>query len=100
MIRLHVASLYPGLSVRSVDGFQGQEREAVIISMVRSNKKGQLGFLTDLKRINVAVTRARRHVTIIADCLCCGKDPFIKSLFEHANQFGIVKSAAEYEGIL
>lgn len=93
-----MGALFPGLSVRTVDGFQGQEREAVILSLVRSNKKGELGFLKDRKRINVSVTRARRHLALVCDSNCIRGDQIMKSLIDHANSYGIVKSAAEYEG--
>ncbi len=57
----------PGVEIKSVDGFQGGEREAVVLSLVRSNYKGNLGFLKDDRRLNVAVTRAKRHVAVICD---------------------------------
>ncbi|MBL4846526.1 MAG: AAA family ATPase [Planctomycetes bacterium] len=56
-----------GLSVRSIDGFQGQEREAVIVDLVRSNFAGQVGFLSDTRRLNVAFTRARRLLLVVGD---------------------------------
>ena len=56
-----------GLSVRSIDGFQGQEREAVVLDLVRSNAEGRLGFLADTRRLNVALTRARRFLLVIGD---------------------------------
>ncbi|HBP21884.1 MAG TPA: hypothetical protein DEA08_29385, partial [Planctomycetes bacterium] len=56
-----------GLSVRSIDGFQGQEREAVVLDLVRSNQEGRLGFLADIRRLNVALTRARRFLLVIGD---------------------------------
>ena len=52
----------PGLEIDSVDGFQGREKEAVVISLVRSNPKGEIGFLADVRRMNVAMTRARRKL--------------------------------------
>uniref|UniRef100_A0A1I8F709 Ubiquitin carboxyl-terminal hydrolase 14 n=1 Tax=Macrostomum lignano TaxID=282301 RepID=A0A1I8F709_9PLAT len=61
------------VEVRSVDGFQGREKEAVIISLVRSNRKGIVGFLSEHRRLNVAVTRARRHLCVIGDCDTVGR---------------------------
>jgi regulator of nonsense transcripts 1 len=58
---------HPGISIRSVDGFQGQERELIIFSAVRSNDVGQLGFLEDDKRMNVLLTRARRGLIVIGN---------------------------------
>ncbi len=57
----------PEVQIKSVDGFQGGEREAIVLSLVRSNYKGNLGFLKDDRRLNVAVTRARRHVALICN---------------------------------
>jgi len=59
---------FPKLEIRSVDGFQGGEREAVVLSLVRSNESGGIGFLKDDRRLNVAITRAKRHVAVICDC--------------------------------
>ena len=59
---------HPGISIRSVDGFQGQERELIIFSAVRSNDLGQLGFLDDDQRMNVLLTRARRGLIVIGNC--------------------------------
>ncbi|KTW26261.1 uncharacterized protein T551_03560 [Pneumocystis jirovecii RU7] len=58
---------YPQIEINTVDGFQGREKEAIIFSLVRSNEKGEVGFLVDKKRLNVAITRPKRHLCIIGD---------------------------------
>lgn len=85
-----------GVEVRSVDGFQGQEKEAIVLSLVRSNNSRQVGFLSDYRRLNVAVTRARRHVAIICDSDTVGSDKFISGLLRYANDNGEVRSAEDY----
>jgi predicted DNA helicase len=70
------------ISVNTVDGFQGQERDIIIISLVRSNEQGQIGFLRDLRRMNVAITRARMKLIIIGDVETLTKHKFYKRLHE------------------
>ncbi|XP_009074723.1 PREDICTED: DNA-binding protein SMUBP-2, partial [Acanthisitta chloris] len=96
MLREHLCHSHPELEIKSVDGFQGREKEAVILSFVRSNKKGEVGFLAEERRINVAVTRARRPVAIICDSHTVGSQPFLRRLLEHLTQHGQVRSAFEY----
>jgi ATP-dependent RNA/DNA helicase IGHMBP2 len=69
-----------GVEVDSVDGFQGREAEAVVISWVRSNPAGELGFLADLRRANVALTRARRQLWMVGDSATLGAEPFFARL--------------------
>ncbi|CAL5218349.1 g9 [Coccomyxa viridis] len=83
------------MEVSSVDGFQGREKEAIIISMVRSNDSGKIGFLADQRRMNVAVTRARRHCCLICDSECVGKDAFLGRLVQYFETNGAYLSAAE-----
>jgi AAA domain/R3H domain len=87
------------LQVRSVDGFQGQEREAVVLSFVRSNASKEVGFLADHRRINVAVTRAKRHVAIVADSDTVSSDPFLKRLIEYMHAHGVIRSAMEFDEV-
>ncbi|MEW6745729.1 MAG: IGHMBP2 family helicase [Planctomycetota bacterium] len=86
---------HPGLEIDSVDGFQGREKEAVVISLVRSNPRGEVGFLADHRRLNVAVTRARRHVTLIGDSATIACDPFLARLVDYCQQNGEYRSAWE-----
>ena len=71
------------LSVNTVDGFQGQERDVIIVSLVRSNNDGQIGFLRDLRRMNVAMTRARSKLIIIGDHETLAHHEFYKKLYEY-----------------
>jgi superfamily I DNA and/or RNA helicase len=70
----------PLADVSTVDGIQGREKECIIISLVRSNKKKEIGFLKDWRRMNVAVTRARRMLVMIGNGDCVSKDEYIGSL--------------------
>ena len=70
------------ISVNTVDGFQGQERDVILVSLVRSNAEGQIGFLRDLRRMNVAITRARMKLIILGDVATLTKHPFYKKLWE------------------
>ena len=71
------------ISVNTVDGFQGQERDVILISLVRSNAEGEIGFLRDLRRMNVAMIRARMKLIILGDVKTLTKHPFYKKLYSH-----------------
>ena len=71
------------ISVNTVDGFQGQERDIILISLVRANDEGQIGFLRDLRRMNVAITRARMKLIILGDASTLTRHPFYKKLYEY-----------------
>lgn len=71
------------ISVNTVDGFQGQERDVIIISLVRSNDDGQIGFLRDLRRMNVAITRARMKLIILGNVATLTRHPFYQRLYEY-----------------
>jgi superfamily I DNA and/or RNA helicase len=78
----------PGLEIDSVDGFQGREKEAVVLSLVRSNAEGEIGFLADVRRLNVALTRARRKLLVVGDSATLSALPFYRRLFEHFEALG------------
>lgn len=71
------------ISVNTVDGFQGQERDVILISLVRANDEGQIGFLSDLRRMNVAITRARMKLIILGDTTTLARHPFYAKLFRY-----------------
>ena len=85
------------VEVASVDSFQGREAEAVVVSTVRSNDRRAVGFLADVRRANVAVTRARRHVAIVGDSVTVGSDPFLRRLLVHVRANGVTAPANEYK---
>lgn len=84
-----------GLDIDSVDGFQGREREVIVISAVRSNAAGEVGFLADRRRLNVAVTRARRKLVVVGDSATLSADEHWRALFDHAIAAGAYRSAFE-----
>lgn len=84
------------MEISTVDGFQGREKEAIIISMVRSNSKKEVGFLSDRRRMNVAVTRARRQCCLVCDTETVSGDKFLKGLIEYFEEHGEYLSASEY----
>ena len=87
----------PGLEIDSVDGFQGREKEAVVLSLVRSNQEGEVGFLGDVRRMNVALTRARRKLLVIGDSATLSSHPFYQSLFSYFESIGAYHSVWEEE---
>lgn len=78
------------LTVNTVDGFQGQERDIILISLVRSNDGGDIGFLRDLRRMNVAITRARMKLIILGSSETMTSHPFYKKLYEYVGQLKVV----------
>ncbi|MFI5363310.1 MAG: AAA domain-containing protein, partial [Elusimicrobiota bacterium] len=86
----------PGLEIGSVDGFQGREKEAVILSLVRSNEGGQIGFLGDMRRLNVAITRARRCLIVIGDGATIGRNQVYEKFVAHADSLDAHRSSYEW----
>jgi ATP-dependent RNA/DNA helicase IGHMBP2 len=87
--------LYRLITINTVDAFQGQERDVIVISFVRSNEKGEVGFLSDIRRSNVAMTRARKRLIMIGDSATLSSHPFYMKLLDYVQQEGFYKSAFE-----
>jgi ATP-dependent RNA/DNA helicase IGHMBP2 len=85
----------PELEIGTVDGLQGREKEAVVVSLVRSNEQGEVGFLAELRRLNVALTRARRHLTVVGDSATLAHDDGLRGLVDHLQQHAVYRSAFE-----
>ncbi|MBX9853263.1 MAG: IGHMBP2 family helicase, partial [Cytophagaceae bacterium] len=84
------------VSVNTVDGFQGQERDIIYISLVRSNDRAEIGFLNDIRRMNVAITRAKKKLVVIGDSGTLTKHSFYKEFLNYIDSIGAYKSAWEY----
>ena len=91
-------SAYPvsELAVKTIDGFQGEERDIIYISLVRSNPDSEIGFLSDIRRMNVALTRAKKKLVVIMDTATIGNHPFYKAFIEYCESHNFYKSAWEY----
>ena len=94
---LRQQSTYDHLEIDTVDGFQGREKEAVVISLVRSNTTGEIGFLADQRRMNVAMTRARRKLIIIGDSATLASDDFFSRLLDWLESINGYHSAFEFQ---
>jgi len=84
------------IAVNTVDGFQGQERDVIYISLTRSNRKGEIGFLGDTRRMNVALTRARFKLVVVGDSATLGEHPFYRDFLQYAEEVGAYRSAWEF----
>ena len=96
---LHAPDLQPyaaKVTINTIDSFQGQERDIVYISMVRSNAEGTIGFLSDTRRMNVAMTRARKKLVVIGDSATLSRLSFYTDFIGYAEQIGAYKSAWEF----
>jgi superfamily I DNA and/or RNA helicase len=84
------------VEIDTVDGFQGREKEAILLSMVRSNDQGEIGFLADTRRTNVAMTRAKRKLLVVGDSATLGNHPFYASMLEYFESAGHYRSVWEF----
>ncbi|RKO97084.1 P-loop containing nucleoside triphosphate hydrolase protein [Caulochytrium protostelioides] len=83
VLKDRVLDEFPAVEISTVDGFQGREKEAILLSLVRSNDTGEVGFLSDTRRMNVALTRARRHLCVVANGACIGsRNAFLAQMVE------------------
>ncbi len=90
--------LSPAVEIDTIDAFQGREKDAVLLSTVRSNADGQIGFLRDLRRMNVAITRARRHLFVVGDGATLARDDYYQAFIDHAESLGGYRSAWSWPG--
>jgi superfamily I DNA and/or RNA helicase len=84
------------IAVKTIDGFQGEERDVIYISLVRSNTECEIGFLSDIRRMNVALTRARKKLVVIMDSATIANHSFYKAFLEYCEKNSFYKSAWEY----
>jgi ATP-dependent RNA/DNA helicase IGHMBP2 len=84
------------ISINTIDSFQGQERDIVYLSLTRSNTDGVIGFLSDVRRMNVAMTRARKKLVVIGDSATLSRFSFYSGFIDYANQHNVYKSAWEF----
>lgn len=84
------------ITIDTVDGFQGQERDLMLLSMTRSNDRGEIGFLSDKRRMNVALTRAKRKLIVVGDSSTLAQHPFFDSLLRYVEENGSYKSVWEF----
>lgn len=83
-------------TINTVDSFQGQERDVVYISLVRSNEKNEIGFLKDYRRMNVAMTRAKKKLVVVGDSSTLGNDVFFQKFLEYVEEKGAYRTAWEF----
>ena len=86
-----------GLRISTIDSFQGQEKETIIVSLVRSNDDGDIGFLKDYRRMNVAITRAKEQLFVIGDSATIGADAFYNAFLTYIEQHGTYRTVWEFE---
>ena len=89
-------AINPIVTINTIDGFQGQERDIVYLSLVRSNPKSEIGFLSDFRRMNVAMTRARKLLVVVGDSATIGNTPFFSAFLDYVEKHGKYQTAWEY----
>ncbi|MBV9079896.1 MAG: hypothetical protein JO102_02115, partial [Elusimicrobia bacterium] len=94
--KLRMMCMEKGVEIGSVDSFQGREKEVVILSLVRSNDTGEVGFLDDTRRMNVGMTRARRLLIVIGDSGTIVRHPFYKDFLDYIDRLDAHRSAYEW----
>lgn len=92
---LKIKSMQERLTIDTIDGFQGQERDLILISLVRSNSRGEIGFLSDTRRMNVALTRAKRKLIVIGDSATLGVHPFYREFLDYVDKHNCYTSIYE-----
>jgi superfamily I DNA and/or RNA helicase len=83
------------VEVDSVDGFQGREKDVILVSLVRSNERGEIGFLAEVRRTHVAITRARKLLVLVGDSLTLAAHPWYQRLLDRAQEIGGHRSVYE-----
>ncbi|KAN0025246.1 hypothetical protein ACTFIU_003506 [Dictyostelium citrinum] len=98
LLKSYLSKKYPSMEIGTVDGFQGREKDVIIISMVRSNTDAphKVGFLTEDRRTNVAITRARKHVVVVCDTDTISSHEPLKRMVDYFKSNGLFRSALEY----
>lgn len=94
----HLLNYRSQIAVKTIDGFQGQERDIIYISLVRSNDNKEIGFLSDIRRMNVALTRAKKKLVVIGDSATLANHPFYKDFLDYIESINSYKTAWEFIG--
>ena len=89
--------ILPAMRISTIDSFQGQEKETIILSLVRSNEDNDIGFLKDYRRMNVAITRAKEKLFVIGDSATIGGDAFYNSFLTYIETHGNYRTIWEFE---
>lgn len=97
MLKTIIHEKHEFIEIGTVDGFQGREKDSIIISMVRSNEQGEVGFLSDERRTNVAITRAKRHVCIIGDSVTLRTNKFLQRMTKYFSENADVRPGGDYQ---
>jgi superfamily I DNA and/or RNA helicase len=91
--------LHTNIKVKTIDGFQGQEKDIIYISLVRSNSRGEIGFLADTRRMNVALTRARKKMVVVGDSATISHNSFYENFVSFTQDNENYKSAWEFQTV-